>query len=98
MSKSRFFVTLLFFICLASCDKTTTQQDLCEGVVCKNNGNCVNGDCNCPPQWTGSDCSQEKPPIKMGVSSITLNKFPPTSSTGAGWDVFDGPDVFITIS
>jgi hypothetical protein len=47
-------------------------MDLCEGVICENGGNCVNGDCNCPPQWTGSDCSQEETPIKMRFSSIPI--------------------------
>jgi len=40
-------ITLFIMLLLAciSCDKTT-QEDLCEGVVCKNGGSCVNGDCS----------------------------------------------------
>lgn len=93
--------TLLFIVLLMaaiSCDKSTTQADLCEGVICNNGGNCVNGDCACPPQYTGPDCGQEKVPVKMRAGSISLVSFPLTDTNGAGWDVFDGPDVFIQIT
>lgn len=92
--------TILFFVLMLaafSCKKETTQEDLCEGVVCKNGGTCVNGDCSCPPGYTGPDCGQEKVPVKMRISSVTLNGFPQTDN-GVSWDVFnDGPDVYIQI-
>mgnify|MGYP000908500214 FL=1 len=90
------FLLISLFLMLFACSKTT-QEDLCEGVICKNGGTCINGDCSCPPGYTGTDCGQEKVPVKMRVTNITLNTFPHTDQNGAGWDVFDGPDVYIQI-
>lgn len=81
-----------------SCKKDeTTQEDLCQGVICLNGGNCVNGNCVCPPGYTGADCSQEKVPVKMRAGSISLISFPLVDGNGAGWDLFDGPDVYVEI-
>ena len=98
MKKFNYTLILLLAILFSNCKKETTQADLCQGVICQNGGNCVNGGCNCPPQWTGSDCSQEKVPIKMKVGNIKITSFPPTTTNGAGWDILDGPDVYIEIS
>ncbi|MCB9295542.1 MAG: hypothetical protein H6559_20815 [Lewinellaceae bacterium] len=98
MKKINYTLILLLAVFFSNCKKETTQADLCQGVICLNGGNCVNGDCNCPLQWTGSDCSQEKVPIKMKVGNIKITTFPPTTTSGAGWDIFDGPDVYIVIS
>lgn len=88
---------LLLALLAFSCKKETTQADLCEGVVCNNGGTCVNGDCSCPPGYTGPACEQEKTPVKIRVSSITLSSFPATDN-GAGWDLTSGPDVYIEIT
>ena len=88
---------ILLLLAAFSCKKETTQEDLCEGVICKNGGNCVNGDCVCPPGYTGADCSQEKVPVKMRISSITLTDFP-HDDAGVSWYVFgDGQDVYLEI-
>lgn len=89
---------LLLLLALAACDKKTTQEDLCEGVICDNGGVCQNGDCQCPPQWTGPACQEEKTPVKMRVGSIVLTDFPITDSNGGSWDLSDGADVFIKIT
>ena len=34
----------------------------------------------------------------MKVNKIKLTSFPPTDTGGAGWDLFDGADVYIAIS
>ena len=93
MRKILFLAALL---ALASCQKDP-QEKLCEGIICNNGGICVNGECECPPQWTGPSCFQEVAPIKMRVTYIALTSFPLTDGTGAGWDFFDGPDVYISI-
>lgn len=92
-------ISYLFLLALLafSCKKETTQEDLCEGVTCLNGGTCINGDCSCPPGYTGPACEQEKAPVKMRISSITLVDFPPTDN-GAGWDLTSGADVYIEIS
>jgi hypothetical protein len=85
----------LLFALSIGCSK---DPDPCSGISCVNSGNCINGSCLCPDQWTGPDCSQEKTPIKMRVGSIKLTTFPPTDDNGGGWDVLDGADVFLVIS
>lgn len=97
MQKFFFFAALL---ALASCQKDPAeiQEDLCKGVICQNGGYCVNGECECPPQYTGPSCAQEVPPVKMRVAYIGITSFPPTDPNGAGWDVFDWPDVYLQIS
>lgn len=90
-----FFFGLLFLI---ACDKKTTQGDLCEGVVCKNGGVCQNGDCQCPPNYTGPACQEEVPPIRMIANQgVTLSTFPKTDPNGGGWDVFDAGDIFFVL-
>jgi hypothetical protein len=100
MKKTLFVIALALISALPSCrkDADDIQKDLCLGIICQNGGQCVNGQCECPPQYTGPSCAQEKPPVKMRVTNIQLNSFPPTDPNGGGWDVFDGPDVYITIS
>ena len=97
--KKLFFLALLTALLSPACEKDPIdiQEDLCKGVICNNGGYCVNGDCQCPPQWTGPSCAQEVAPIKMRVQTIRVKTFPPTDQNGGGWDLFDGPDVYIAI-
>lgn len=94
--KNTLIISLLFGVSLLSCQKDP-QEKLCEGIICDNDGECVNGACNCPPEWTGPSCAQEVAPIKMRVTKISLTDFPLTDAGGAGWDLFDGADVFLAI-
>ena len=71
--------------------------DPCENITCFYGGVCIYGLCECPAQYTGPSCSQEVHPIKMKVTKIKLTDFPPTDAGGGGWDLFDGPDVFLAI-
>lgn len=34
----------------------------------------------------------------MKAGKVEITSFPPTDANGAGWDTFDGADVYITIS
>ncbi len=38
---------------------TSCTKDECKDVVCKNDGTCVSGTCNCTVGYTGSDCGSE---------------------------------------
>ena len=40
--------------CSASC--VEPPSDPCDGVVCQNDGNCVNGSCVCTDGYTGNTC------------------------------------------
>lgn len=35
---------------------------------------------------------------KIWVRGLTVKDFPATEANGAGWDLFDGPDLYFTIS
>lgn len=91
MKKAIFLLVLLAFSC-----KKDPQEKLCEDIICVH-GACVNGECECPPQYTGPSCAQEVAPIKMKVGKIKITNFPPTAAGGAGWDTFDGADVYLQI-
>lgn len=97
--KKLLFLVVLTALLGHACEKDPIdiQEDLCKGVICNNGGYCVNGDCQCPPQWTGPSCAQEVAPNKMRVGVITLTSFPLTDGAGGGWDLFDGPDVYLQI-
>lgn len=78
-------------------DAQDIQNDLCKGIICNNGGNCVNGDCNCPPQWTGTDCSQQKTPTNIVLKTIIVNKFPANDPSGGSWDIGSGADIYVVI-
>jgi hypothetical protein len=90
-------LSFLAALMLATACKKDPQEKLCDGVICNNGGECVNGACDCPPEWTGPSCAQEVAPIKMRVTKIKLTDYPLTDSGGAGWDLLDGPDVYLAI-
>lgn len=83
------FILLLFL----SCEKS----DPCDGVQCQNGGVCVSGNCDCPPGFTGARCETEKAPATMIINTVTVKTFPAVNPSGAGWDVFDGPDLYLVI-
>jgi hypothetical protein len=87
-------VSLIPFFFL-SCTKESVQGEFCEGIFCLNGGKCLDGACDCPPEWEGSDCSEEKIPASISLQSIRLLSFPKTRENGESWDPSDGPDVYI---
>jgi hypothetical protein len=74
-----------------------TRIDPCAAITCKNGGYCINGLCSCPAGYEGPACERIKTPKKIRISQIDVTSFPPTTSTGAGWDLLDGPDIFLVI-
>jgi len=75
-----------------NCD---VEPDPCNGIVCQNGGNCVNGQCNCPEGFGGADCSQQVTPNRIRVTKIQVLGFPPTMSSGSGWDVGGAADIYV---
>lgn len=73
------------------------KKDPCLNTTCLNGGTCANGQCNCPSGWSGSDCSVQVTPTKIKITKIELLKFPPTTTSGGGWDLTDGPDLFVKV-
>jgi len=74
-----------------------TRVDPCATVTCYNGGYCINGQCSCPAGWEGPACERIKTPTKIRITKLVINGFPQMTSTGGGWDLFDGPDIFPVI-
>lgn len=97
MKQLSFTLILLSAILFSTCQKDDPAPDPCANIVCLNNGFCANGECNCPPPYTGSNCSLEKTPSSITITRVTATKWPATDTNGAGWDFFDGPDITFTM-
>lgn len=79
-----------------NCEITNTP-DPCANITCLNGGTCLNGVCDCPPGYGGPDCGTVLTATSLIITKITLEQYPLTDN-GAGWDFFDGPDVFLSIN
>jgi PKD repeat protein len=71
-----------------------STPDPCLNVTC-DYGDCVNGACLCYDGYTGVNCSQQITPNSLKITQIVVKQFPITTSTGAGWDLNDGPDLYV---
>lgn len=90
----RLLSILLISFFLITCSK---DKDPCEGIVCVNGGTCINGVCDCPEGYTGVACGDQDAPSKILISKITVTKFPATEDDGGGWDLTNGPDIYVTV-
>ena len=94
----KIFTFTLMLLLFSACQKDDPAPlDPCANISCLNGGFCANGECNCPPAYTGSNCSLEKTPTSITITRITITKWPPTEPNGAGWDFLDGPDLTFTV-
>ena len=89
---------IIFALLLATAAMTSCKKDPCDKVACLNGGTCANGICNCPTGYTGSNCGTEKTPTSVTVSKIILTNYPMVDGGGVGWDLSNGPDVFLSIN
>jgi hypothetical protein len=92
MKKYFWLASILFLLVAQSC-----KEDECEDVTCRNGGTCVNGDCDCPPGFSGPDCSNLETPDVIRINSIKLLRFPQTEPDGGGWDLTSGPDIYVEV-
>lgn len=91
---------LLFSLIFNSCKKDDDDPkpvDPCANITCLNGGFCINGSCSCPQGYNGPACENQITPTKIRITKITVTKFPATTSSGGGWDVSNGPDIFVNI-
>lgn len=82
-------ITCGILIMMISCNK-----DNCEGHMCMNDGVCVDGWCDCADGYEGFECEDQKTPRKMFITDVLVTRFPALDN-GSGWDLQDGPDIFI---
>lgn len=104
--KRKLFWLLPILLMVISCTKKPMEDDMeimpdpvdpCENIVCNNGGTCVNGECECPVQYTGPACNMEKVPTKMRMGGVSITEYPVIDQSGVSWDPFDGPDLYFRI-
>lgn len=84
---------ILIFLSFFNCKK----KDSCEGITCLNDGICINGQCACPPGYSGDNCSQAVAPVKVVVKNISIQNFAFLDSGGNLWDQTNGADITVKI-
>lgn len=89
---------LIMFISVLSCSSDSSSS--CVPTTCLNGGvSTANCGCDCPPGYSGSDCSTRITPSKIKISKIRVTMFPNTDSGGSAWDVSNGaPDISLIFS
>lgn len=79
---------------IVSCKKAD-PVDPCANIVCSNNGSCFDGTCQCTQGYTGTYCQTQLRPSAMIIKTITITKFPTTTSAGSSWDIPASlPDIY----
>ncbi len=75
----------------SGCGKKCTEGS------CKNGGVCVNGECQCPPGYTGNDCGDEITPKTIIPHKIKVTKVSRTAPSGREYDPAEYPDVYVVV-
>lgn len=86
------FIPLIIMLLLHGC-----KEEACQDVSCLNGGTCVDGQCDCPEGFFGSDCGEVETPESIKLKKVRLIYFPLTRSNGESWDSSSGPDVYFEI-
>lgn len=74
MASAALLVTAAFSITLyTACKKEeyTPVPDKCAGIVCKNNGVCIQGECDCTAGYSGEFCDNKNIALYIGNWSVT---------------------------
>lgn len=69
-------------------------QDPCFGISCLNGGECINGACDCPEGYSGPDCGTLRLISRVGLTKLTIVKWPQLKPNGGGWDDDSRPDIY----
>jgi hypothetical protein len=85
-------ITLLLIFSCSSEDSAS-----CEQIMCYNNGT-TNSDCgcDCPYNYTGIDCSEQREPNEIIITKVTVEVFP-VYDDGSYWDVDIDDDIIADV-
>lgn len=86
---SIFLLTLTTLGC-----KEEVKQDPCSKIICQNDGECIDGACDCKEGWTGVRCAEQVTPEKIFIKYIEVKNFPATNG-GDPWDPSSNPDIYV---
>ncbi len=64
---------MLFFMLLAGLFVSSCENELCDDVVCVNNGICIDGKCDCPPGFEGDFCEEFSRDKILGNFDVSSN-------------------------
>ena len=91
LMRSATIIAVLSLFTFISC------QNPCANTVCRNDGICINGDCNCAPGFLGAECGTEDIPTKMLLKEVTISRFPTSRSRNDDWDTNSGADLYFVL-
>lgn len=93
--KHKLFTVLFATITMFACQKENPEQTTlpenppCDTIDCLNGGVFQDCECDCPPGYSGYNCSIISYPSKLIITSIRIN------SIGNGsWDIGSNPDIY----
>lgn len=90
----RSFIVFVFALSIVT---SSCEKDPCEEVVCENGGDCISGMCDCPDNYEGAFCQDQKTPSSIGISNLRVLAFPSVTNDGGNWDWDGGPDIYFQI-
>ena len=74
--------------------KEEVKSDPCSKIICQNEGECIDGACDCKEGWTGVRCAEQVTPEKVFIKYIEVKKFP-ANNAGVPWDQSSNPDIYV---
>ncbi len=72
---------------------TSCLKDPCADITCKNGGECIDGECDCPPEYTGEFCGEENTPSSMTIEKVVLKGYP-----SGNYDLSSRADPYVYIT
>ena len=91
LSQFMLIISMSMIIFMTSCN-----TDPCENSLCLNGGLCVDGSCDCPDQFEGRSCADQRTPDKVNIRTIQVTRFPGFNHD-AEWDTGNGPDLYFRL-
>lgn len=99
MKMEKLIIGFLAILLMTACEETNpVEADPCDGITCQHGGECIDGECDCPPAFTGPTCNILKEARYCKLKEFELLSYPLRRPNSSHWDS-DGsrPDVGIQV-